>query len=741
MQVAKTIAHFETILVDAINKDSTTMSLDSISTPEGNLPSGLYGFVIEQESNAKREYVIGTLSGSTVTFVTRDVSPLDGSTANSSSDDDRKSHRKGSSVKLTNHPTLIQIYRILTGDASLTFGNPILYASEPTLTNREELATVGYVLDNVNGGTVSYSKVVETGNAGETVAAGDPLYFKTSDQEWYITDADTKYSEDTQFGIAQGAGTDGAAITGGILRRGTDNNQIGMTAGASQYLSTTKGELTETAPTNDIFVGVAKSTTELMVNFENRITDYVNSSNDVTQDSDLQTQTTSTNTIEVGEADATTKKNSLAQKFTASKTKMRGFDLYKKADTGSFTGNVVITLQADSSGSPSGTALATATITNAQWLLLADDAEFEALFASEYTSLVIGDDYWIDVQPSTSDNSNHPNLGGDTSGGDGTVYYNNTTDGWVSISNAYLYYKTKEGNTNQVIKTGDSGHITNTLGNVTVREFTTNGTWTKPSDLKFIKVELWGGGGGGGSNQSTNSPYASGGGGGAYSEKIIKASDLGATETVTVGAGGAGNTSGDGDGAVGGTSSFGSHVSAYGGGGGEGASASSGGGGGGGGGQASAGATGTSTGGDGGNPKPVSTDSAGNTTTLGKGASGTTNANPNFSGGGGGGDGSQGDPSVSVYGGGGGGSRTENGAASTYGGGGGAGGDSSSSASGGTSIYGGDGGDGGRDGVAGSAGSIPAGGGGAGGSNAGQTTSTAGGDGARGEVIITEYYN
>lgn len=267
-EVAKTIAHFETTLVDGIDKDSTTMSLDSVSTPAGNLPSGLYGFVIEQESTSKREYVIGTLSGSVLTFTVRDVSPLDGSTADSSSEDARQKHRKGSSIKLTDHPALTTIYQMIAGLLGLDSTSPILYDAEPTLSAREELATVGYVLDNVNGGDVSYSRLIHTGNGGETLVAGDWIFFNVTDQEWYKADADTSYVLGTQFGVAQGAGTDGGTITGGILIKGTDTNQTGLTAGDSYYLSATAGAVTNTAPSNQFFVGVAKSTTAMLVNFD-----------------------------------------------------------------------------------------------------------------------------------------------------------------------------------------------------------------------------------------------------------------------------------------------------------------------------------------------------------------------------------------------------------------------------------------------------------------------------------------
>lgn len=96
--------------------------------------------------------------------------------------------------------------------------------------------------------------------------------------------------------------------------------------------------------------------------------------------------------------------------------------------------------------------------------------------------------------------------------------------------------------------------------------FTSDGTWTKDANLKFVIVEVQAGGGGGGGTAAPGASQtcmAGGGGGGGYSRKKIAAASLGATETVTVGAGGtAGST---GNGGTGGTSSFGTHATATGG--------------------------------------------------------------------------------------------------------------------------------------------------------------------------------
>ncbi|WP_353641312.1 hypothetical protein [Mesorhizobium sp. WSM2239] len=107
--------------------------------------------------------------------------------------------------------------------------------------------------------------------------------------------------------------------------------------------------------------------------------------------------------------------------------------------------------------------------------------------------------------------------------------------------------------------------------------FTTSGTWTKPAGCRAVMIEIVGGGGGGGgaADSTTGNACAGGGGGGQYGKKWIT-SALGATETVTRGAGGAGGLAGNNNGSAGTASSFGSHASVNGGSGGTGSSASTG---------------------------------------------------------------------------------------------------------------------------------------------------------------------
>lgn len=171
-----------------------------------------------------------------------------------------------------------------------------------------------------------------------------------------------------------------------------------------------------------------------------------------------QSQTTQNSSVAVGEANATTKKSILAQSFVPTTTAISGFKFYKSADTGSFTGTVKISLQADSSGNPSAVDLGSYTISNAAWLKLAT-GEFSVLFSTEYGAASPGSLYWLVVTPSTSDTSNHPNLGINTAGGyaAGTLKFNNSTDGWTTIATSKLYFKEMSGVVSRVAETDSTG--------------------------------------------------------------------------------------------------------------------------------------------------------------------------------------------------------------------------------------------------------------------------------------------
>jgi hypothetical protein len=218
----------------------------------------MYCFTVNNGSSNK-QYLIGQLNGTAVTSV-KNVSRQGVETSGAAF-----AARAGSPVIISDFATIQRVADILRGQLPLDGANPVVYDAEPTLADRKELATVGYVLDAAFGGSLAFDNMTVAGNAGEAVVADNFVYFKTSDQEWYLTDADASAtSVGVQLGIALGTGSDGAGISGGIQISGTWTT-TGLTPGSVYYLSGTAGAITTTPGTNSRVVGLALSATKLLL--------------------------------------------------------------------------------------------------------------------------------------------------------------------------------------------------------------------------------------------------------------------------------------------------------------------------------------------------------------------------------------------------------------------------------------------------------------------------------------------
>lgn len=448
------VADFDVSLADSVAVADTTATLSSVTDDDGNtLVNGEYAFTVDNGSSSK-EYFTATLTSTALTNVKSINRQGTESTGFA------RKHRRGAQVIISDWVHLKRIQNLLDGTTDLDSGTPIKYDGTVTPTDADELAPKSYV-DSVGAGSANYDQNLIAAQAGETIAAGEAVYLKTSDGEWYKTDASAAAtSQNVAVGIAQGVGTDGNAITGGVLVSGIDKNAT-YTAGSKYYLSDTAGALATSAGTFEVFVGEGDANNNLVWQHISNLETLTADEKDalvgdagapdtnnkfLTQESIGkvdQSQTTANGTTAVGEADATTKHNKIAQSFVANNETIASVDLYKRADTGSFTGTVTVAIQSDSSGAPDGVALTNYVITNADWLLIAT-GQFNVKFTTAYTTLTPGTTYWIVLKTSTSDNSNHPNFGHNTAGGyaSGSVMFKNAPDGWGAIATIDLYFRT-----------------------------------------------------------------------------------------------------------------------------------------------------------------------------------------------------------------------------------------------------------------------------------------------------------
>lgn len=472
-------AKFETTLAIKVDIGDEGGTLTSVTDSEGNaLPNGTYGFTID-EGNSDFEYIECTITGTAITNVkSYSVTNLTETTGFT------KSHRAGAEVKITDYTILGKLTGIFRGTVGMDASTPIFYESSPTLSNPYNLATVEYVLSVVTGGSVTFNSNIIAGVAGEAISSGDWVYFKESDGLWYITDANLEETcINVKLGKALGDATTGNAIASGVFIGGLETTGT-YVAGTKYYLSNTAGATSTSAGENEVLLGIGDDNGDLVFlnlydpeavtkkekdalqgtqgtpNTDNK---FVTADN-VSFAEVSQSQTTDNISIEVGQSDATTNKVKIAQSFNPTRSKIRGIKLKTTEFTGTPTGTITVSIQEDASGEPSGTDLVSKTNS---YILADENQEVYFKFASEYSiDTSNGDPYWIVVTSSTSDNSNLYQFSANSAGGysDGALKYNNTTDGWVTISGYDLYFKVIDGLDGQIISGTSPKEIFNQLG-------------------------------------------------------------------------------------------------------------------------------------------------------------------------------------------------------------------------------------------------------------------------------------
>lgn len=168
-------------------------------------------------------------------------------------------HSGGTAVIFSNPPQLYNQVGFLENDESIT-GT----WQAPTPTGDNQIATKGYVDGIVTGGTVTNEAVTVAGTAGETFATGTIVFFDDIQDEWMPASAAVSASStNVQLGIAQGAGSDGITINGGVLTRGLDRTNIGGIPGQTIYLSDTLGATSTSPGTVSVVLGQTRSASQL----------------------------------------------------------------------------------------------------------------------------------------------------------------------------------------------------------------------------------------------------------------------------------------------------------------------------------------------------------------------------------------------------------------------------------------------------------------------------------------------
>lgn len=281
-EIPTVVALFETTLASSITKTATSMTLTSATDKDGNaLASSTYAFIID-EGTASEEFVIADCTSTACTNMTRGVSVLTGTTTVSAL---RKSHRRGSSVKITDGPQLLILSRILNGQGTLP--NILSYSGNPTFTaSSSQLATVSYVDNTAFSGspnaTESTKGIIElatqlemastspTGTSGASLvlqskyATSSPdtrgLYIPVAENDGYLKQAWLDLTENwTISGLFSATATSTMATT--TISELTISNDATVSGDLSITGSTSIGTLNTTTLNNS---GTA-STTDMVI--------------------------------------------------------------------------------------------------------------------------------------------------------------------------------------------------------------------------------------------------------------------------------------------------------------------------------------------------------------------------------------------------------------------------------------------------------------------------------------------
>lgn len=266
----KVIQTQKTTLSYSISDAETTMRFDHIYKLDGTsiLASDLGDYITFtlDPGTAKEEIcsldsanvVINADNTVDVTNVVRGLKEVDPYAVGGTASD----HGVGGIVVFSNNPQLYNskadLYNDNTFEGLSVFEQAPQSEVDPVAGN--DLTRLSYVQTLVLG-TLTTINVIVPGKAGTTISAGQLIYFDDPTNRWLLCDADTPATvNNVILGIAQGAGTTGNAIAGGVLLQGVDTHQSGIVEGDTYYASNTAGGISNSAGTTEVTIGIGGQT-------------------------------------------------------------------------------------------------------------------------------------------------------------------------------------------------------------------------------------------------------------------------------------------------------------------------------------------------------------------------------------------------------------------------------------------------------------------------------------------------
>lgn len=164
-------AVFETSLQSRISSTDTSLTLVANSVRGGSALSGYNCFTID-EGRSDAEYICGSVSGTSVTSLTRGIDPATGTSSNSAL---KFAHRVGADVKITDFP-LLQILRNQangtdTYEHALTYATGVTPANTGDLTDKEYVDGLAFSGAGIIDATAVARGVVELATQAETASS------------------------------------------------------------------------------------------------------------------------------------------------------------------------------------------------------------------------------------------------------------------------------------------------------------------------------------------------------------------------------------------------------------------------------------------------------------------------------------------------------------------------------------------------------------------------------------------